>query len=421
MKTKIRLLIWAVLLSYSLTQTPLRAQWTPVLTHDSLTCLAVINSDTVFAAGNNAILRTFDGGETWQNVLPANIEISVFDMELAGNAIYVSGNGKILKTTDNGNSWTIVRQNPGVFYKKLSFANSSHGLALAKGTTADTLLRTNDGGLTWQAVPFTFPAFSANAAYSMQLVDKSVGYFLTDKLYKTTDGGDSWVQLSSFGTNMPMFFGSGNLIGFSNPDTGIILSYDYSDWKKTIDGGNTWEVISRVFYTATGICALHPDVYYISIADGYFYSGGNYVTTDAGTNWESQSLGNYGRDIAMATDSIGYYLASNIYYNTGVSKVFRTIHGGWTWTGIDEIEPANATFYNVAPNPATDYLTFTFIKTIDNDQFRVEVSNASGEILLTLPLTNLTRLTIDKFKTGTYLYAIKNQNKTVQTGKFIKY
>jgi len=88
------------LLIFNLLQTPVMAQWSVVLSTDStMNCLAVVDADTVFAGGNNVIMRSFNGGVTWQNVLPTTIEINVFDMEVADNAIYASGNSKIINSS----------------------------------------------------------------------------------------------------------------------------------------------------------------------------------------------------------------------------------------------------------------------------------------------------------------------------------
>lgn len=434
MRNLFNVLSLSSLLLFCLFQTAAMAQWTVVLNQENqLNCLAVINTDTVMAGGNNQIMRTCNGGETWQNVLPAGIEINVFDMAVSGHAVFASGNGKILKSTDNGQNWSIVRQSPDALYQKLSFFSYipnkqtyeliTIGLALAKGNGADTLLRTIDGGVTWQIIPFQFPAFAANQVHSVQMVNGFTGYLLTDTLYKTSDMGLTWQQIPSFGsfTNFYTSYSlTGNVLGFVNPDIGIIINYDYNEWKKTIDGGISWEVISRPYYCANGICAMNPDVFYVYLSDAFFSKGGVYVSTNEGADWEAQNGYNYGRDLEMATDSIGYYLAWST-SGPAANYVYKTIHGGWMWTGTDELQPANPVYYQVTPNPVSDCITVTALKTLQTEIVTIRMSDINGKMLLQEKLSNKkTTIFVNRFQPGTYFYEIILKDRVIQKGIFIK-
>ena len=419
---------------FVLVHTAAKAQWTVVLNQENqLNCLAVINTDTVLAGGNNQIMRSCNGGETWLNVLPAGIEINVFDMAVSGHAVYASGNGKILKSTDNGQNWTIVRQSPDAMYQKLSFFSYipnkqtyeviTIGLALAKSNVADTLLRTMDGGVTWQSIPFQFPAFAANQVHSVQMVNGYTGYLLTDTLYKTSDMGLTWQQIPSFGSFTTFYTPSGltgNVLGFVTPDIGIIINYDYNEWKKTIDGGITWEVISRPYYCASGICAMNPDVFYVYLADAFFSKGGVYVSTNEGAAWEAQNGYNYGRDIEMATDSIGYYLAWST-SGPAATYIYKTIHGGWLWTGMEDCQPESKGSFLVTPNPVSDQLTITAVKGIQSGIAKIKISDIYGKKQLLEKLnTEKTTIAVSQFQSGTYLYEISLKDRIIQKGIFIK-
>lgn len=437
MKNLSNLLFLTFFLIFCLVQSSVLAQWTVVLDQTQTTqlnCLAVVNADTVLAGGNNQIMRTCDGGATWQNVLPGSIEIDVFDMEVTGHSVYASGNGKILKTNDNGANWSIVRQSPAAMYKKLSFVSysptkqkdydESIGLVFAKGPAADTLLRTTDGGISWQAVSFDFPAYITTEGYSIQMVDQYTGYLMTDSLYKTIDSGLTWTKMPSYGaftnflpSNYPT---TGNILGFANSNVGIIINYYYNEWKRTIDGGITWEVINRPFYCAAGICAMHPDVYYVCLADFFLSKGGVYVTTDDGANWEPQNVYNYGRDIAMATDSIGYYLAWEMYGSTA-NYIYKTVHGGWSWTGINDYQSDNSSYYQLTPNPVFDKLTINAVKIRQAGKVNIKISDINGRSLTESQLcSDKTTITVSQLQVGTYLYEIRMEGRIIQSGKFIK-
>jgi photosystem II stability/assembly factor-like uncharacterized protein len=58
--------------------------------------------------------------------------------------------GQLYKTTDGGNHW-VATSTTAHHLKALSFTDASNGW----GVTSEALLHTNDGGITWQQIPYT--------------------------------------------------------------------------------------------------------------------------------------------------------------------------------------------------------------------------------------------------------------------------
>lgn len=131
--------------------------------------------------GKFLIIRTKDGGKTWQPVNPANIP-SMQENEAAfaasgtslvtigrKNAYICTGGGKfaqVYKTENQGETWSVVKTNMpagktnGLF--GLRFWNDRNGIAVGGDYQEVTkaipnVLLTSDGGKTWQDAPQTTP------------------------------------------------------------------------------------------------------------------------------------------------------------------------------------------------------------------------------------------------------------------------
>jgi photosystem II stability/assembly factor-like uncharacterized protein len=87
-----------------------------------LATLYFINPDTGFVGGNNVILKTNDGGNTWLNLsCPVYIKsMHFFDI----NHGCIVGNGKLLKTTDGGNTWNYMHSETTNYLYDMFFADT---------------------------------------------------------------------------------------------------------------------------------------------------------------------------------------------------------------------------------------------------------------------------------------------------------
>jgi photosystem II stability/assembly factor-like uncharacterized protein len=87
--------------------------WTTVLTttqegsYCSQIAIDPINTDTVYiATGNTWIMRSMDGGTTWQKITVGVAALSIAIDPVNTNNLYTSGFGSIYRSTNNGTSWT---------------------------------------------------------------------------------------------------------------------------------------------------------------------------------------------------------------------------------------------------------------------------------------------------------------------------
>lgn len=207
--------------------------------------LYFINNTTGFIFGSNgSMYKTVDSGKSWRKLITGtSLPIfSVFFLNektgFAGGAALPNcpeedcGKGSLLlKTTDGGDTWSkhFAKDLDGIL--SINFLNEQTGIAInpVQGGNPHAI-KTTDGGETWEKISiraqmnlFSFPLHS---------IDSTV-YVLGEiqSGFKSTDYGKSWTQLSSLPKNLKN-------IQFLDKNNGF--AYTKSSLYKTTDGGDSW-------------------------------------------------------------------------------------------------------------------------------------------------------------------------------------
>jgi photosystem II stability/assembly factor-like uncharacterized protein len=233
--------------------------------------VSAVSDRVAWASGaSGTILRTVDGGRTWQKrTIPGTESLDFRDVDAvdARTAYVLSiGSGeasRIYKTTDGGATWTLQFQNrdPKAFFDAMAFWDPARGLVVGDAVDGHfAVLRTQDGGRTWAPVPAAGlpPALPGEAAFAASGTSIAVrgtrhawigtGAAASARVLRTEDAGTTWAVSP---TPVPAGPTAGIFsIAFRDRLHGIIVGGDYKKETQALsnaalsrDGGATWTLI----------------------------------------------------------------------------------------------------------------------------------------------------------------------------------
>lgn len=183
--------------------------------------LAPVDRRTAWVSGTEGtVLRTVDGGRTWQDVSVGQgtgtlefRDIEAFDAQRAVVlSIGEGGDSRVYRTVDGGRHWqrTFTNAEPTAFYDCMAFFDARHGLALSDPVAGRfRVLSTDDGGAHWSVVdPAGMPPALAGefafAASGTCLVTGgrsdawiASGGGATSRVFHSTDRGQTWSVTST--------------------------------------------------------------------------------------------------------------------------------------------------------------------------------------------------------------------------------
>ncbi|HCV51164.1 MAG TPA: hypothetical protein DGP89_07435 [Saprospirales bacterium] len=311
----------------------------------------------------------------WQQVGPVNVGGRITDIALhpTDKNIIIAGSsvGGIWRSVDKGFNWELVFDEPG-------------GLSIGNLTIANS-------------EPNTIYAGTGEANGSA-----TSGAFFGNGIYKSTDGGDSWVNMGLENSDHIgrvivhpedsdiVYVAAAGKLYRKNEERGIF---------KSEDGGATWD---RKLFVSDSTAAIDvsmspmaPDILFAStwertrFPQGRVYGGkssGLYRSIDAGENWElmtngvpsnADSLGRIGVYVSPTDPQVVYSVFSKDPITNRFLGIFKSIDQGNSWTEISngELESAFSGFGwffgNVRVNPADpdDALVVGFLNYNFNGDF----------------------------------------------------
>ena len=250
------------------------AQWTPQQSGATARFRGVsaVSPMIAWASGSGgAYARTTDGGATWRTALvPGASQLDFRDVQAVdANTAYLLSIGpgeasKIFKTTNGGNAWTLqfTNNNPKAFFDAFAFWDARTGIAMSDPVDGRfILIKTTDGGATWTELPRENlpPALEGDGAFAasgtcIAVQGKKNVWFGTGggalaRVFRSTDGGDSWKVAST-----PITAGNASSgifsIAFKDARNGVVVGGDYRKESEpgdnvaaTTDGGATWMLV----------------------------------------------------------------------------------------------------------------------------------------------------------------------------------
>jgi photosystem II stability/assembly factor-like uncharacterized protein len=273
-----------------------------------------------------AVLRTQDGGATWQKSLLVPyqgtypdpvLEVQAIDGQIAWALVLTCSlttqprgllgcPTELRHTVDGGRTWSA--QTAG-YIAEIRFATPAHGwLAAINPDGSSDIKTTLDGGVTWTS----HLRATSGSVVGLDAADSSRAWVMTQdggycsastcdlyELFRTTDGGNSWSSLGNPKTTAAGTCRGGHFVGplFATASRGWLAENTGAGGAKattglltTDDGGVTWR------------CLAQPsNTYLVSAADPtHLWVTSNRLGDDATTLFASDDGGTSWRQLSLA-------------------------------------------------------------------------------------------------------------------------
>jgi uncharacterized repeat protein (TIGR01451 family) len=398
-----------------------------------------LSGDSYYGDG---IYQSKDGGKTWlhasgtffEGVAVSHIVVDPTDP----NHIYVAtlrGRGGVRRTTapssqqygiwqsvNGGKKWTPSKVTSDEFRGATDLVmDPTNPLVLWASFWGDKIYRSTDGGLTWSSAMGNLPAgnFSASATrFSLGLshpagaahatvitgfdYNDTANHYHTARLWKTTDDGATWTQLSNGGNNSASqnsiadycttqcFYDNVVAPDPKNPNTIYVLgSYGYNKVPasggvyRSTDGGATWKNLGY---------DLHPDYH----AFAFDPSNSQHVAlgNDGGV-WESMTGG--GRNGAADPLSAADWKDLNGQVNPSTGALIHSTGLKITqFTSIATVPMVPGQYWGGTQDNGTQR------KSLANERWFDQPSGDGGQVIVDQTTPNTLNPAVSAYVFGTY-------------------
>ncbi|HUI30808.1 MAG TPA: YCF48-related protein [Candidatus Acidoferrales bacterium] len=342
------------------------------------------SANELMAVTDEALMHTTNGGATWTLSPGGGYEIFFAD----ANHGWICSGDSVGYTTDHGTTWVWVNTgwvtSPD-YLTAMCFVSTTTGWVCG---TSGIILKTTDGGITWQSENSTTGESLWGICFTSALVGCAVG--TNGVILKTSTGGSGWSSKVSHTTENLFYVctAGSSVFAFGNNGTALKSTDNGGTWSssnsglsgwinsacaldanniwaagtgnavyKTTDGGATWNsknpyiggnIDNGLTITGDFCCAS------FSSATSGIVCGGNgvmYKTTDDGATWTSLSNSFTTKDTKCITFSDaqhGFLCVSLPYGDNTSNALYRTTDGGTSWTAVSSSN--SITFIQMFPD-----------------------------------------------------------------------
>jgi IPT/TIG domain len=333
--------------------------------------IKAVNANVAWTYSHDTLSKTSDGGQTWQNQLPPEVNQGIVDLSIIdANNIWAVGydtTGPVVLTTGNGGStWTMnttakdsfATGSPfgigGQLVAAVSAANMTTAWVAVNymapyGLGAVAIWKTEDEGASWilQASQVT-PWYSLGSTAILKAIDTQnvwaqVNTWYFENTYgkyqsfiaKTSDGGATWAVSEP----------GGSVSAFSAVDAKTAWSGN----RKTTDGGASWTNFDPGI-SVYSLDAVDANVVWVTgdlpLMPTSGLMGAAAKSLDGGQTWSIQPQIRWKNNSREAFDHPNYIsaISATTAWASATGLIIRTTDGGGNLPVLSSVSPTNATW-----------------------------------------------------------------------------
>jgi photosystem II stability/assembly factor-like uncharacterized protein len=310
---RLLLLAFGLLAAASKPHVTLEQQTSGVTTR--LRGVSAVSARVAWASGaGGTVLRTIDGGSTWQSrPIPGTTGLDFRDVDAMSEhvafalSIGPGESSRIYKTGDGGEHWALQFANtdPDVFLDAMAFWDADRGVAVSDSVRgAFVILTTINGGRAWTRVPAdglpaALPGEGAFAASGTNVAVSGRNHVWigtgAGRVLRSADGGRSRKVAAT-----PIRAGESSgifSIAFRDATHGVVVGGDYKKEAEaadnvaaTSDGGVTWTLSTKGVGGYRSVVAWVPGTKQAFVAAG---PSGMDWSSDDGRTWTAVEGGGF--------------------------------------------------------------------------------------------------------------------------------
>ncbi|HEX2951038.1 MAG TPA: hypothetical protein VHV83_15950 [Armatimonadota bacterium] len=276
--------------------------------------------------------------------------------------------GGIFKTTDGGSTWQAMNTGLGMRCTDNENMSARYEVVVVSPENPNVLYTSNrawidsgiyhssNGGESWTKVidkpqDFAYPSGINITIMAAHPTDPNTVYAAgSEYLISTTDGGKTWLDLTSYHpTGTSAWRGRGysglccNNIAFDPADKNhiVLTAYDHGNFIHTLDGGATWQWGGKEMPSWNGgwdVAFCGNKTVYVTL--GQYGFGGVAKSTDNGATWKIivgavHGLPNEGTSTPPSSLYTMPGNADTLWLTTG-GKLYKSVDGGNSWRRLHE-------------------------------------------------------------------------------------
>jgi photosystem II stability/assembly factor-like uncharacterized protein len=302
---------------------------------------------TLYASAGTfaAIFKSTDQGDTWTALaLPVGGTSDLYSLTIDpknGQVLWAATEDGLLKTTDGGATWTRADRGTGRYLVRSVAIDPRDSAHLVAGT-GDGIYVSRDGGATWT---------SSGAGLAAGWVDQVWGdprsgtlfAQLATGLYRR-DGNSAWTDVAEpFARD-----GKADIDGilFDSSSAQIVYAFDASKCWRSTDGGRRWQEMEQkgpsmrdmmkgntdtVQFASLAQDAGNPKVLYAGSSSNDSAGNAVFKTVDAGKKWTPSGSGLPAKKVSLLRAGA----PGTVFALVDDHGLFRTTNGGGSWSAAN--------------------------------------------------------------------------------------